>query len=124
MYFLSCYFSGPSPQTVVFSCKSNLETTFLPLLTCLGQGRHFSTGADPFCFRCLLRITSKTCKFQAAFLSTQQKTTTADLNGRTMGDKLPCHFNQSHPHLSSDLSRVKPFITHQPGVAVFLNLVS
>lgn len=62
-----------SPKTVVVSWKSNLETKSLPLLTCLGQERHFSAEVDPFCFQCLLCRASKTHKFQAAFPSTQQK---------------------------------------------------
>jgi len=60
-------------------------------------------------------------------LNSAENVSTADLCNRATGDKLPCHFNQSHPQLSLNLSRVKPFITHQPGlpgVAVFLNLLS
>lgn len=104
-----------SPETVVFCLKSILEAASLPLLTCLGSESCFNTEAvTPFVFS-IFAHSFWNAQVPGCFpLNSAENAGTADLCDRATGDKLPCHFNQSHPHLSLGLSRVKLFITHQP----------
>lgn len=85
-------------------------------------------GGWPLCFQSLVVHSFWNMQVSGCFPHNSAENISAtNLCDRTMGDKLPCHFNQSHPHLSSDLSRVKPFIMRQLRllrVAVFLNLLS
>lgn len=98
------------------SHKSILDTVSLPLLTCLGSERCFNTETvTPFVFNVSVHSFWNAQVSGCFPLNSAENASTADVCDRATGDKLPCHFNQSHPHLSLGLSRVKLFITRQPG---------
>lgn len=102
---------------MLFSHKSILEAASLPLLTCLGSESCLNTETvTPSVFNGFAR-SFWNAQVPGCFPlnSAENSASTADLCDRATGDKLPCHFNQSHPHLSLGLSRVKLFITCQPG---------
>lgn len=133
VWFLASMFHV-SPETVLFSCKSILETSSLPLLTCLGPGRCFNTEADSFflvvffCFFFILCTASKKHKFQAAFPSTQQKMLALliSVTEQWVTNCLVISIKATHTchYICPGLNCSLCTSLGCPGIAVFLNLLS